>query len=286
MKFDIVVGNPPYNSDSKAKKKPWPKFVMRALDLARSDILFVTPSSWAYGEKRETTAVRNSLRANLKWVDLSASSYFPGVGDDISVWHWSKCHDGPSLVYTREGEQLMHNFSSRFVAEKDKLFLCIEKKVLSVSPKLKLSKFNIEKKRLSPAPLAYRVQYSASQTLYMNDQPPDYFIPKVFINRSGHYWTSKNPEKYIRYMSEGVAGSLGYHIIVSNELEGKNLIRILHSKLFIFLMQFNSTKNTQFKDDIQRLPSLDISRSWSDDELYRYFKLTNEEIEHVESTVK
>ena len=87
-------------------------------------------------------------------------------------------------------------------------------------------------------------------------------------------------------MHEGVAGSLARHVLVNNEVEGKNLVELLRCKLFLLLIQLNPTKNIQFKDDIHRLPKMDITKPWTDFDVYQHFNLTPDEIAYVESMVK
>lgn len=289
MKFDVIIGNPPYNSDSNAKKKLWTKFVLSAIRSGASNLMFVTPTSWAYGEKREVSEVRDALKGGLRWAELNASRFFPGVGEDISVWLWQKDFCGKTVVTTRRGETVEHNFETRFIEDDNKIFLSIEKKVMFSNEKLGLKCCNFEKNALSKiqsSHFQYSIQYSASQLLFSHDVPEHYFLPKVFINRSGHYWTAKTPEKYVRYMPQGVAGSLARYVVVNNEIEAENLVQVLHSKLFILLVQMNPTKNIQFKDDVHRLPKMDVHRSWTDDELYHHFGLTKEEITYIELIIE
>ena len=53
MKFDNVVGNPPYES-KKNKLSGWNKFVERAYDIASSYISFVHPGSWRSPQNENT----------------------------------------------------------------------------------------------------------------------------------------------------------------------------------------------------------------------------------------
>lgn len=284
MKFDIIVGNPPYNNDSNAKMPLWPQFVMTALSFKPSNILFITPTTWAYGEKKWVSEVRSRLSSGLVFVDLGCSKHFT-VGEDISSWHWNSSHRCQTTVITNDGDNIIHDFSNRLVIPRNALFVQIEQKVFAHHPKIALSTCKAKKKQLLKAG-EFLIQYSASQTLYTDVMPSDYFKPKVFINRSGHYWTSKNPAKYIRYLNAGVAGALAHHSFVNDETEGRNLVKLLQSKLYIFLMQFNSTRNNSFKDWVGQLPLLDLSKTWTDEELYNHFQLTPEEIAHIEEIVK
>ena len=285
MKFDVIIGNPPYNANNKAKKKLWPKFITVAFNANPSHIIFITPTAWAYGESSETTPVRNKLKDGLVFADLCCSRYFPDIGDDISAWYWSSIYKGMTNVIAKGGDYYQHDFSFRFIKKEDQLFVDIERKVFSHKDKIEIRAFNEPKNNLKESG-KFKVQYSASQVLFTDIQPSDYFHPKVFINKSGHYWTSKDPSKYIHYMDEGISGGLAYYILVNNKKEGDHLVSLLQSKLYVFLMQFNPTKNIQFKVDVNKLPIMDLSKSWSDKDLYQYFELTQEEIDYIEAIVK
>lgn len=52
MKFDVVVGNPPYQSGNASKgNKLWPKFILKAFELTKDKGItaLVTPTGWASG---------------------------------------------------------------------------------------------------------------------------------------------------------------------------------------------------------------------------------------------
>lgn len=292
MKFDIIIGNPPYQSPVPNAPKLWPKFVNKVLTLNPTHIVFITPTSWAYGAGKDFKEVRNKLKNKLKFADLNCSKYFPNVGDDISMWHWDINHNGKTEIITKNEEKKFHDFNLTYVEDKYLPFKTIYEKVLvekkSNIPTLINNKDEMDKlsDKKSKGTLfengKYIVQYGASQILYVNSEPKNYYHHKVFINRSGHYWISKNPDKYIKYMFEGVAGDLGAHVLVTNEIEAYNLINILRSKLFIVLIQFNPIKNNQFKDDIYKIPLIDYSKNWTNEELYSYFNLTEKEILFIE----
>ena len=83
MQFDVVVGNPPYNSPSSSFKL-WPKFWRRAFEQSRRWIVFITPSSWMgpycrWGGKR--------LWDRLDEVGAWSSAQFQYPGHGVKVAH-------------------------------------------------------------------------------------------------------------------------------------------------------------------------------------------------------
>jgi len=97
MKFDVVVGNPPYNPPKKGSgstgNKIWHKFVEIAYSCLQVGgwVAFVTPTTWRHGDfnKRRQHRYAQDLifeRVVLDWQD--AKSYFPMVGHSIGIDWW------------------------------------------------------------------------------------------------------------------------------------------------------------------------------------------------------
>lgn len=79
MKFDVIVGNPPYeNSTHNAKKDSlWKKFILKSDELLNNNgiLTFVIPASFT-----SPTKLFNGYKNRLKYVDLTPKKYFKGVG--------------------------------------------------------------------------------------------------------------------------------------------------------------------------------------------------------------
>ena len=104
---------------------------------------------------------------------------------------------------------------------------------------------------------------------------------KVIINRSGHYYQDIKPTKYIRLdlKEEYGIGAGAYGITVSSEVEGLNLISFLKSKLYRWYIDHEKTSG--FNTGIAKLPLLDMTRTWSDDDIYQLFNISTEEQELI-----
>ena len=73
-------------------------------------------------------------------------------------------------------------------------------------------------------------------------------------------------------------------MLVDNEDMGKNLVLILKSKLYSFLIdQLRVSGRVTWA--INTLPLLDLSRRWTDEEIFKYFKLTKKEIAYIEDQI-
>ena len=101
MKFDVIVGNPPYQlSSGETSDSPiYQKFVEQALNLEPNYVCMVTPSRWFTGGKglddyRKSMIDDRHLRAIVDFPD--SKDTFPGVEikGGVSYFLWSQNHDG------------------------------------------------------------------------------------------------------------------------------------------------------------------------------------------------
>lgn len=102
MKFDVIVGNPPYQDGNKdgGQNKIYNQFAKKSLDLLKQNgtMAFVTPTSVLKESKRFSLVGMD----NLKIVDFRANNYFD-VGIGICWWLVDKNYFGDVTVYNNAG---------------------------------------------------------------------------------------------------------------------------------------------------------------------------------------
>jgi hypothetical protein len=73
-------------------------------------------------------------------------------------------------------------------------------------------------------------------------------------------------------------------IKVDTEQQGKNVLTWVRSKLYRVVVQ--QMKTGGFNNPFIELENLGNAKDWTDEEIYQYFKLTQEEIDYIETNVK
>lgn len=290
MKFDVIVGNPPYNNKNSQGGKPWHKFTKKCFELTNNHMLFIVPTSWAYGEKREPKKIRSLVKDNLSYANLDASKYFPNVGEDISWFLIDKTQKINKTKVIVDDKEIDHYFEKKLIRQEHKEYYDLYNKIMIKNK----TKFDLVSEQTKKEDLVktrnnqfcYEVIYTAANRLWSKKCSKFQNNWKVILNRSGYYFHKQNREKYIFKTDTAMAGRLTAAVLCNNEKECDNLINYFTSKLIVVLLECNETKNTQYKDDIYLIPLVDKTIEWNDQKIYQHFSLSDEEVLLVENLYK
>jgi len=82
-----------------------------------------------------------------------------------------------------------------------------------------------------------------------------------------------------------------YHKFVEKALEMKpryvyNCLSYIKTKFFRALLLYNRHSISISKPSFDLIPLQDFSKSWTDEELYKKYKLTQEEIDYIEDNIE
>lgn len=287
MKFNVVVGNPPYQGNNdKGTKQPkshnlWSKFADKSAELLDDNgyIAFVTPDSWMSPNSQVLKMFKDN---SLIWVDTEVGKYFT-VGSSFTAWIMQKNKntstatiDGLAVDLTKL-QYLPRNFSKTFP---------IHNKVINSSH----SKLDIlcdtschsdhKHKNFSDtkdATYKYETFHTNAQTKFCKKQSKDFLQSKIIWTTSGYF----KP-----FFSAGNLGTSEVcQYILTDSAEAQHILSYLDSKLYKFIV--NTGKWSGFLNGkvLASLPKL-ASKVWTDVELYAHFGLTQEEIDYVEANVK
>jgi len=287
MKFDVVVGNPPYQgSNDKGTKQPkshnlWSKFVDKGVGILEDDgfIAFVTPDSWMSPNSQVLKMFKEN---SLLWVDTEVGKYFT-VGSSFTAWIMQKNKNTSTAtidnlaVNLTKLQYLPRNFAKTFPIH--------DKVINSKNTKLDIlcdtsCHSDHKHKNLSDtqdATYKYETFHTNAQTKFSKKQSKDFTKSKIIWTTSGYF----KP-----FFSAGNLGTteVCQYILVDSK-EAKNILSYLNSKLYKFIV--NTGKWSGFLNGrvLSSLPKL-ASKVWTDKELYAHFDLTPEEIDYIETNVK
>lgn len=320
MKFDIIVGNPPYqlsDGGNGASAAPiYHYFVEQAIKLKPQYISFIIPSRWFAGGKG-LDSFRNMMLHNRHIKELydypNAEDCFPGVeiAGGVCYFIMDLNYEGKCKITTI----LQDEYSSmdRYLDETD-IFVRWNKGI-PILRKVKnrnettISEIASARKPFGLAtnfkdfdnhnnPDKYKI-YSSSQT---GNREIGY-VEKTLISKGHEYinkWKVLMPKAY-RLGSATDGGTI--HPIIAEpgsvctetfivlksfntEKEANNFAKYIKTRFFRFLVLLHKLTQDATAKVYSFVPDLNMSQEWTDEKLYDRYDITPAEQRFIESLIK
>lgn len=321
MKFDVVIGNPPYQ-DPGGKASIYNKFVDVALDIA-DKVCMITRDNWLNGKAFKS--MRNNLISKGSVTDIV---HYPEVGEvfstvDVSVVYflWKHQH-GLATNYTciRQGDvqdTLQFKFSAFGLYKSE-----VAKNII-----LKVGAFGEWAECYNTRSYPFMDQRKRFGLDTMSEQDPQHTI-KVIANKEHPVYTSelnfRNTNEVSQYnvmcgvivneANTNKPGNVLTNILVLNpyevssetwsliatfkdDMQANNCVKYIKTKFVRFLANQSVNGRSNVTDNtVELVPNqnftFDSDIDWSqsitdiDKQLYQKYNLTQEEIDYIESTIK
>lgn len=316
MKFDVIVGNPPYQSNHdkdasssrKVGNKLWYQFIFKADTLIKPNgyVAMVSPNQWLSGgvnmRKNELGVLKDIFAKKqliVATIDGISEKYFKGIGISIGWWVYQNTKIKKETKINLKSSSVEIDFTDlEFLTPEatSESISIVKKTLLEKNNKFKTYYFNSH-----CSPNAYNESEDKTKiNLYphwimgsdiSNNLTIRYF-PKVMNTRvnykkivfpmSTRYW-----QPYLADADISVT-SLGQALKVEDSTTFNGFKSVFYSKLFKYLcFNLQIAQNGFMKTVLVRaLPKVDLTRAWTDAELYAHFNLTQEEIDYIEANVK
>ena len=317
MKFDVIIGNPPYQlSDGGFCKSAVPlynKFVQQAKKLNPKYLVMIIPSRW-FGGGRGLDNFREEMlndKQIRKIVDFEDSSdVFPGVSiaGGVCYFLWENGTKGPCEIISNYRNQRIS--SKRELNEFEK-FIRNNKSVSIIRKIISQNQMMMNQQVSSYRPFGLRTYIKPKTTgdikLYWlggigpyNRKDISVGVElidkwKVISSRSGHEHAG-NPDNEgkrrvlskIDLLPPGTICTETYLVIgsYSSKELALNLIEYMKCNFFRFLLSQQMYSHSITKETYAFIPILDMNITWTDEKLYKKYDLTKEEIAFIESTIR
>ena len=323
MKFDVIVGNPPYQlndgggSNGISAKPIYHLFVEQAKKLNPTYLTMIIPARWYAGGKGLDTFRKEMLNDNRNkvLVDYPKSrECFPGVdiAGGVCYFLWEKDYSGECKIISN----IRENTNSRIrklnefdILIRDNIGIDILHKILSVKEKMfsgrvltrnsfgfttsargKSTPFPDSVKLISSGGESYIKRKDVTKNVEILN---NYKISIGTLNpdRGGVNNASDgkmNVTTKVRLILPNEVVTETYIIVnyFKNKKEAENCAQYIRTKLVRFLISLTLSSMHIVRENFQFVPIQDFNEPWTDEKLYKKYKLTSEDIEFIESIIR
>jgi len=320
MKFDVIVGNPPYQLDDggfgKSAKPIYHKFIEQAKKLNPRYITMIIPARWYNGGKGLDNFRSNMLNDSR----MSKLHDFPDTHDcfaglnirgGVCYFLWEKNYQGECEINTHKSNKIISTMTRPLLESGFHIFVRYNESIniLHKIQKFKEKSFNEIVSSRKPFGLATNFSDFAKRKseknnilLYKNGGTGYINIDKIERN---HQWI----KQWKVLVSKASPGDDSYpHLILSKPIisapsscstetyivigplkskeEAKNVANYMVSSFFRFMVLLAKSTQDVTKKTYIFVPMQDFSEEWFDEKLYKKYGITKSEQNFIDSLIR
>ena len=293
MKFNYVVGNPPYQYPKTVvtSKKLYIDITNLCIDLLEKNgkLIFITPR--AILDDGTFNKVFKKIQKHIECVNFDADKYFK-IRQNVISWIYSNNEVNKIKIIENNKTRYVNKIS--LVCKNDEILTnsILNKVSYKENGRKKCEIFNTDKK------------YGIENKLLENNKLNEDYL-EVYCNTKNQRIKYTHKDNIIKKELQIIIPYIGgweegcqvtdritnKFFYVNKKPLNKNILENMkiyfETKLITYcVIKFKEIKSSAHYNFLSRLPEIDLSKPWTDEELYKEFNLTDDEIKEVEKWYK
>jgi site-specific DNA-methyltransferase (adenine-specific) len=320
MKFDVIVGNPPYQLNVGVEKENYAialyqKFVEQAKKLNPRFLTMIIPARW-YAGGRGLDDFRNEMLNDTrirKIVDYpNAVDCFPGVdiSGGICYFLWDRDNKGDCEIKTFKGQQVVSTMSRPLLEQRCDTFIrfnesiSILRKITGknektfdafVSPQTPfglISTFKEYKDKSFKDAVQLHTSSGIGYVSLANIPRNQQWIKdwKVYIS-AAYGERGQYPYLFLGkpFIGEKNSCCTQTYLLIGpykTKKEAENVISYIRTKFFRFCVMLKKNTQHAMRDKYSLVPMQNFSEEWNDEKLYKKYGFTKSDVDFIDSMVR
>jgi len=320
MRFDVIIGNPPYQlSDGGAAASARPiyhQFIEQAMSLEPAYVVMVTPSRWFAGGKglddfRKEMLADKRLRIIVDYIQEKDAFPNVNINGGVNYFLWDRDHEGDCEITTvspggKKSEPLVRplNQFDIFVRRNETM------PILAKVQKKKEATFDKQVSSRKPFGLATDFHGSSVGTkksnikfygsgkitwVNINDieqnrgwvQKWKVLIPAASDGNENYplpIWDQAGP--FVAGPGEACSETYLVASLAKTKAEAENIAAYMRTKFFRFMVSIRKVAQHNKIENFSFVPDIPMDRKWTDQELYKRYAFTKEDIAFIDSMIR
>lgn len=318
MKFDVIIGNPPYQLNVGVEKKNfaipiYQKFIQQAIKLNPHYLCMITPSRWFAGG-RGLDEFRDEMLNDKRLKEIhdypDASEVFPGVEikGGVNFFLWQSDYQGDCLVKTYEEGEVISELKRPLREEGADTFIR-DNNAITIFHKVrdfKEKSFSEVVSMQTPFGLlssfkGYKKE-SFDEAIKLYGNKCEGYINKDVVSKNEHWikeykvyvpkaiGSGEMKEDRVKpFLGEKNSCCTQTYLVIGpfrDKQRCENVISYINTKFFHFMLGLKKNTQDAMRGVYEFVPMQDFSKPWTDEELYKKYNLSQEEINYIESMVR
>lgn len=320
MKFDVIIGNPPYQLNVGVEQESYAiplyhKFIQQAKRLDPRYLTMIVPSRWFAGgrgldEFRDEMLHDDRIRIIHDFAD--AGDCFPGVEikGGVCYFLWDRENRGKCSIFTHNGSEITSKTERPLLEPGNDTFIRYNEGISILNKVRKFKEASFADLVSPQTPFGIITSFKDYKT-----KPFQNSVNLYFAKGSGYITKGQIPKNtemvdaFKIYITKSYGAGEGFpHQILNKPLFGYknscctqtylcigpfdfkeetlNAMGYISTRFFRFLVMLKKNTQDAMRGVYQFVPMQDFNEEWTDEKLYKKYKLTKDEIAFIESMIR
>ncbi|MBR4625727.1 MAG: Eco57I restriction-modification methylase domain-containing protein [Alphaproteobacteria bacterium] len=320
MKFDVIIGNPPYQLNVGVEQESYAiplyhKFIQQAKRLDPRYLTMIVPSRWFAGgrgldEFRDEMLHDDRIRIIHDFAD--AGDCFPGVEikGGVCYFLWDRENRGKCSIFTHNGSEITSKTERPLLEPGNDTFIRYNEGISILNKVRKFKEASFADLVSPQTPFGIITSFKDYKT-----KPFQNSVNLYFAKGSGYITKGQIPKNtemvdaFKIYITKSYGAGEGFpHQILNKPLFGYknscctqtylcigpfnskeetiNAMVYISTRFFRFLVMLKKNTQDAMRGVYQFVPMQDFNEEWTDEKLYKKYKLTKDEIAFIESMIR